>query len=314
MPSISRRGYKKEEEEFLKGLVDNVIDQFFKEFKQQSALIAPPKPPESDEEYSEYIWGFVAKNLSSFYQPGNPFVEGLVREAAVRAKQLTAELDLEPKLTPKLVTLALYDFVILCDDSSSMKTENRIEVLEDTCQRVADIATFLQPQGISLRFLNSSGNFDGLVHKEDIKNKVNSVQYDGVTQLGTMLQSKIIQPFIVNKINTKTFTKPLITIIITDGCPTIEHPTCLQEKVLQCKQILDKHDFEPAGAVFLISRVGSDSDAEEFLKGLKKDKKLREMIYCDVRQLDNQRAVFQRAGKDKAYTNRVGIILLHTPT
>lgn len=119
MSSISRRGYKKEEEEFLKGLVNNVIDQFFKEFKQQSSLIAPPKPPESDEEYSEYIWGFVAKNLSSFYQPGNPFVEDLVREAAVRAKQLTAELDLEPKLTPKLVTLALYDFVILCGAVSS---------------------------------------------------------------------------------------------------------------------------------------------------------------------------------------------------
>lgn len=99
-----------------------------------------------------------------------------------------------------------------------MTTGNRIEVLEDTCQRVADIATFLQPQGISLRFLNSSGNFDGLVHKEDIKKKVHSVQYDGVTQLGTMLQSKIIQPFIVDKINTKNFTKPLITIIITDGC------------------------------------------------------------------------------------------------
>ncbi|EEH40229.1 hypothetical protein PAAG_02284 [Paracoccidioides lutzii Pb01] len=255
----SRRGYKKEEEDFLKKLVNSVIDQFFKEFSHQSSRLAPPdnQPPESEKEYSEYIWTFIEKNLSSFYQPGNPFVEDPVREAAARAKQLTAELDLEPKLTPKVVTLALYDFVIFCDDSGSMQTGNRVAVLEDTCQRVADIATFLQPQGISLRFINNDDKFDGSVDKNDIRKKVHGVQYTGMTQLGTMLQSKIIKPLIVDKIKARKYTKPLLAIIITDGCPTIEPEKCLQE-VLKCKQILDQHHFSPASAVFLISRVGDD--------------------------------------------------------
>ncbi|PGH05596.1 hypothetical protein AJ79_06763 [Helicocarpus griseus UAMH5409] len=305
MGSVPRRGYKKEEEDFLKKLVDDVVGQFFREFRNQSSSLAPPKPPESKEEFSEYIWGFISKNLSAYYKPGNAFVNDLVQEAARRAKELTAEHDLESELTPKLATLGLYDFVILCDDSGSMQNGNRIEVLEDTCQRVAEIATLLQPQGISLRFLNSDKKSDGLANKDDVSKKVHDVSYDGFTPLGTSLETKVVKPFILDRINTGKLKKPLITIIITDGCPTSEPEECLKEKVEQCKKTLDKHGFGPAGAVFLISRVGNDPDAEEFMKGLRKAKKLREMLYCDIRQLDNQRELFKQAGNDKGYTSHL---------
>jgi hypothetical protein len=121
-----------EEEEFLDEIVDGVVDQFLQEFKQLLAEVflepdslslpqptevegsPPPKPPKTEEEYRTYVWNFIEKNLSAFYEPGDPFVEDIVQKAALRAQELTTTYHLAPETTPKLVKLALYDFVILC--------------------------------------------------------------------------------------------------------------------------------------------------------------------------------------------------------
>jgi hypothetical protein len=108
-----------------------------------------------------------------------------------------------------------------------MKIGKRVEALVKTLQSVADWATRLEPQGISLRFLNykkdGDGDFDNLADLEKIKDMVHYAQPHGPTKLGTILEEKILNP-IALKATRERLKKPLIGVIITDGevgLPTI---------------------------------------------------------------------------------------------
>lgn len=111
---------------------------------------------------------------------------------------------------------------LFSDDSYSMTSDPQlIPSLNDTLRRVAHFATILQPKGISIRFLNhDEGNgreYDDLVDKHDISMKVESVNYDGNTRLGQVLDEKIVQPKIINKIISGKLDRPVFVVIITDG-------------------------------------------------------------------------------------------------
>ena len=95
----------------------------------------------------------------------------------------------------------------------------RIESLKFVLQRVAGIATTLEPSGISVRFLNypQDGKFDNLADMKDIEDKIRKVQFKGDTKLGRVLASKIVEPMVIRKANSGEFKKPLFVVIITDG-------------------------------------------------------------------------------------------------
>ena len=99
--------------------------------------------------------------------------------------------------------------------------EQRIPALEDTLRRVARFATILQPNGISVRFLNhyegTGGLYDDLKDAEDINRKVALVPFHGNTMLGTVLRHKIVQPMITEKAAVGKLDRPVFVVIITDG-------------------------------------------------------------------------------------------------
>ncbi|PYI01687.1 hypothetical protein BO78DRAFT_378632 [Aspergillus sclerotiicarbonarius CBS 121057] len=310
-----------EEEDTINGIVADVVDLFLREFSRHlgipqpensprppwsEANVPPTKVPETEEDYRIYVWRFIENNLRSYYQPGDPYVEELVKNAATRAKDLTQKYELEPEVTPKLAIMALYDFVILCDDSSSMRKDKRIRIqaLEDTCQRVAEIGSSIQPQGVYLRFLNNSQDqhYNNLSDGE-IQARMKDIKYKGSTRLGNVLETKIVKPLIIDKVESGQLEKPVITVIITDGDPQGEAPTRLEEAILNCKKRLSELSKEPEGAIFLISRVGNDPNAEMFLSSLMNNKDLHETLYCCPDQLDERREVFRKAGKDRHYSS-----------
>ncbi|RAK93730.1 hypothetical protein BO79DRAFT_164709, partial [Aspergillus costaricaensis CBS 115574] len=305
-----------EHEDTINEIVAEVVDQFLTEFSRHLGIQQPensplsrmlaPKIPETEEEYREYVWGYIEHYLQSYYQPGDPYVEELVKSAAVRAKDLTQKYDLEPGTTPKLAVMALYDFVILCDDSSSMKSKKgaRIRALEDTCQRVAEIASAIQDQDVYLRFLNSTEDRHlNKLSPTEIRNHMKKVKYYGWTRLGNALRTKIVQPLIFEPLENGLSAKPVITIVVTDGHPDGEDENCFGETILECKKKLTQLSKQPAGAIFLISRVGNDANAENFLSNLRVNKELQEVLYCCQDQLDERREVFRRAGGDNQYSS-----------
>lgn len=69
------------------------------------------------------------------------------------------------ELAIDLACLALYDIVILADDSSSMSFEEqgeRIEDLKIVLSKVAEVATMFDQDGILIRFLNSNVQGNGI--------------------------------------------------------------------------------------------------------------------------------------------------------
>jgi hypothetical protein len=100
-----------------------------------------------------------------------------------------------------------------------MNTGNRITALQETVKRVSEFATYLEPSGMSIRFLNfeQDGNFNNLADVNDIMQKVQMVDYDGTTKLGQWLQIKIVGPMILEKAENNTLQKPVIVAVITDG-------------------------------------------------------------------------------------------------
>ena len=99
-----------------------------------------------------------------------------------------------------------------------MKEGWRVPALKDTLIRVATFATFLNPTGISLRFLNhpTDRSFDDLKSVHDIMSKVENIVFSGRTRLGTELNDQIVKP-LIEKAEQRKLARPLIVLVITDG-------------------------------------------------------------------------------------------------
>ena len=104
------------------------------------------------------------------------------------------------------------------DDSLSMTFDEQcIPTLKDTLRRVAEFATILEPTGISVRFLNYNEDFNGLVDAKEIEERVAKVPFSGGTRLGEVLDYKIVQPMVIQKVREQRLKKPVLVVLITDG-------------------------------------------------------------------------------------------------
>jgi hypothetical protein len=101
------------------------------------------------------------------------------------------------------------------DDSTSMAVAQdgkRPEHLQKVLTEVSDIYSLARQQGInSVRFLNTKQGKKDVT--PDRVAEVLKVRYYGLTKIGTNLQKKILEPFVLNK----KMEKPLLIMVITDG-------------------------------------------------------------------------------------------------
>ncbi|RVD86429.1 uncharacterized protein DFL_004705 [Arthrobotrys flagrans] len=281
-----------------------------------------PPPEELEQEYAAYAEDFIRRNFKGLLDPNSPNFKETMRNAAQKAKEIMKKYDITPEDAKKLTKLALYDFAILCDDSWSMmedcneEGEDRITPMKDTLGRISEIATVIEPSGISVRFLNyeeDSIGWDNMKSRDYIHDRFSEVEDDwgGRTLLGTRLDQKIIQPMVIDKMRNGTFEKPLIVVVITDGQPFGEHVDAFKEAVIRCKESREVAGYGEAAVIFIISRVGSDKDARAFISGLKRNKGLREWVYCNQDRLDDNTAIMQRAAMigeaqgDKEYAKKL---------
>lgn len=201
-------------------------------------------------------------NLHEFYD--NKKIANIVKLCHSHNYNHIADLFKFPsvELAVDLCALALYDIIILADDSGSMvafRDDDRVAQLKRICKDVAEIATLFDDDGISIRFLNSHLFGDNLKTEKDVTNLINKVEFNGATPLGKSLESKILKPFLYDK---RKISKPLLVIIITDGRPNPEKCDVFEGVVSYACEIYNKKS-KIVG--FEIAQVGNDKSAQQWL-------------------------------------------------
>lgn len=116
------------------------------------------------------------------------------------------------------------------------------KTLKEIVRRMVPLATRLNENGVSLRFIN----YDGDSNYDDIKEGaidayMNTVRPCGGTLLGQALENKVVGP-LVNSLNMGADLRPTLISIITDGEATDKD--AVEATIKRCKQALvDKGIF-----------------------------------------------------------------------
>ncbi|KAK1243895.1 hypothetical protein MKX08_002033 [Trichoderma sp. CBMAI-0020] len=243
------------------------------------------------------ITNFVHKsNLSSFFSNDSSYLYAIA-EKAVKFRNQEESRARKDIYIQSIARLNLYQPVLYCDDSTSMRIGKRLGAQKKMVRRVTQLSTCLAPLGCgtSLQFinLNSKDVHNDKLSYADVKKKINSMHPHGNTKIGTNLNKKILQPLIYDTINSgKELKRPIFISCMTDGCPSGESTEKFQEEILNCVRFLDDNDYPRSTVRFQISQIGNDPRADGFLEELRlailRDPDLKEVLYCTADRLDEK--------------------------
>ena len=238
-------------------------------------------------------------NLQNFYDQAK-FSAVMQKLSSINFDLIAAKWRIPKELAYDLAPLALYDIVFYCDDSGSMKFEEngeRIDDLKMILCKVAEIATMFDDDGIIVRFMNSNVNGDGVRNSAEVEALFSQVKFTGITPLGTNLNKKVIQPFVVGQAQSNTMNKPVLTIAITDGEPSGEHRMMIRDVIKNTREFLSKTKYGPNAFALQIAQVGKDEKTQRFLGELDNDPYVGSMIDC-TSYYELEAEEFMRKGVD----------------
>nr|XP_031862711.1 uncharacterized protein CI109_001722 [Kwoniella shandongensis]KAA5529783.1 hypothetical protein CI109_001722 [Kwoniella shandongensis] len=211
------------------------------------------------------------QHLDAFYPPGSldSIAQRVVQSGALQ--QLASNWKLPVELASDLVKIALFDVVVLIDDSGSMAFEQngeRIEDLKMILGKIAFACSLFDHDGIQVRFLNSQLQGNNINNEQAALQLVSQVKFSGLTPLGTSLEQKILQPLLLGPARSNALQKPLLIIAITDGAPAGESSDKIVQVISSANQELQRSRYGPDAVSYQLSQVGNDKSAQKFLSSL----------------------------------------------
>lgn len=162
----------------------------------------------------------VRENQLEVFYPQQRLQQVIQKVEAIDFRSLSASWDIPMEIATDLAALALYDIVLYCDDSGSMRAEERGERIDDLkliLSRVAEVSTMFDDDGIQVRFMNSDVQGNGVKSAAQATQLVEQVRFSGITPLATNLDRKVIQPLVIQPIRSRGLQKPVLVVVITDG-------------------------------------------------------------------------------------------------
>ncbi|KAL7629160.1 hypothetical protein AAE478_000679 [Parahypoxylon ruwenzoriense] len=259
------------------------------------------KEPRTPAEFRESINTFVTKTgLDDFFSGKNARFLQTVAEKATELLKDPMDPMSKPENVKKLIRVSLYQVVIYCDDSGSMMGQ-RAKAQAALVERIARVATRLLPddEGVELRFINANGsNLSGL-RDADVKARMEELQIKKgmYTEIGTGLKEKILQPLVYDLLQAspkRDLKRPLLVCMITDGQPqspprsesssrgqhtSTETYETTKNVIYQCGNILDDNEYSRTSVLFQINQIGNDTNAEEFLKSLAEEERIKDQTH-----------------------------------
>ncbi|GAA6002711.1 uncharacterized protein JCM10292_002979 [Rhodotorula paludigena] len=230
--------------------------------------------------------GVKDQNLSHFYKPGSlqPIAQRIAQTGALATIAQNWQLPLE--IAMDMARLALFDTMLLCDDSASMSfAENgsRIDDLKLVLSKVSLAAGLFDSDGIDeslIRWLNSKKEGNNINSESQALELVSRIKFDRATPLGTSLRDKILEPLVYKKVKKNTLKKPALIVIITDGAPTGEPRDKIVKVIQESKAILGKTPYTPDAVSFQLAQVGNDAEARDFLEWIDKHPQIGSLVDC----------------------------------
>ncbi|KAM0452282.1 hypothetical protein ACHAO4_005492 [Trichoderma viride] len=241
----------------------------------------------SKEIFADLIRYIERAGLVSFFADDSLFLSSLV-ENAIDLKNSAENLLNRDVDIQGLMRLNLYQPVLYCDDSTSMKAGSRADDQKELVRRVTRVATSIVPAGygMNLQFINHVRDVhNDKLNLRQVETIINSVKPRGHTEIGTNLKKKILKPLVYDVVKSnKRLERPILVFCITDGCPSDKDPKAFKKEILKCIEFLTKHGYPPSTIRFQISQIGNSRRADEFLQELKDDKELDKVVYCTARK------------------------------
>jgi len=160
----------------------------------------------------------------------------------------------------------------------------RIKDLKLILQRVAFAATLFDDDGISIRFMNSTPPpqmLDNVRSDQQIEHIMQSIQFKGLTPMGTQLREKVIDGIVLRQARSGQLRKPVLVIAVTDGQPAGEPQNAVFDTIRYASQELSRMpQYGPTAIAFQFAQVGNDEKAREFLARLDADPGVGSLVDC----------------------------------
>jgi len=213
--------------------------------------------------YNKLVYAVRNNGLGMFYN-NETLINLAKRLNTIPVQKLAQEFKINPEVAVDLYQLALYNVVILADDSGSMQQDDRIDELKEIIGRVAKVAGWFDEDGLDLCFLNHAGLYSKIKDSASVLNVVQNINFSGRTPLGNVLRNRVWMHYVIEPLNNKQLQKPVLVIVITDGEPDNKNDVF--------NAILEANNYNKQGGTsyveFEFAQVGNDERAQQFLDEL----------------------------------------------
>jgi hypothetical protein len=242
------------------------------------------------------------QHIQAFYR--NPADVQRIADRVVQTgalQKLAAQWRLPAELAVDLVKIALFDTVILVDDSGSMAFEQggeRIDDLKMILGKIAGACALFDEDGLTVRFLNSQVRGDHIRSEQEVLQLIGQINFSGLTPLGTALDQKILQPLLVQPARGQQLRKPLLVIAITDGQPAGEDRGTLAKVITAAAHALAATPFGADAVSYQFSQVGNDKGAQKFLSDLDNDPQIGGLIDQTMEYEYEQQEMMTKTGQN----------------
>ncbi|POY73100.1 hypothetical protein BMF94_3938 [Rhodotorula taiwanensis] len=209
------------------------------------------------------------QKIQAFYPPGSlePLAARIAQSGAL--PRIAAQWNIPMEIAMDLAKLALFDTVVLVDDSGSMAFEengSRIDDAKLIVSRVATAATLFDTDGISVFFLNSRTVGNNITSEQQAQQLLSGIRFSGLTPLGTSLDQKILQPLLVGPARQDSLRKPLLVVAVTDGAPGGEARDTIVKAIKNAKNALSQTRYGADALSIQLAQIGNDMGARAFLE------------------------------------------------
>ncbi|BFZ54774.1 hypothetical protein PYCC9005_001811 [Savitreella phatthalungensis] len=263
--------------------------------QQQSQQYGGPGGSVGGTAVREHLTRIVRENQLDIFYPPQRLDQVVRRVESLDMRGLAASWDIPLEIANDLTALALYDIVLYCDDSGSMRAEERGERIDDLkliLSRVSEVAAMFDDDGLQVRFMNNQVEGNNIRSAAEAARLVEQVRFSGITPLATSLDRKVIKPLVLDPIRRGGLQKPVLVISITDGEPVGEPRELIRNVVATAVQESTRAGY-PGAVRFQFAQVGKDMKAQQFLSELDTDPQIGGMIdatsYFELEAMEMER-------------------------